>query len=60
MAVESVQKIKTTGRSNSAFNKQDKRAARTEAVNSNLGINTDLIGANTQTKMRRRSSESHS
>ena len=46
MAVESVQKIKTAGRSNSAFNKQDKRKAKTVAVNSNLDIDTDLIGAN--------------
>ena len=41
---------KTTGRSNSAFNKQDKRTARTAAVNSNLGIDTDLIGANSPTR----------
>ena len=46
MAVESVQKVKTTGRSNSAFNRQDKHTARTAAVNSNLGIDIDLIGAN--------------
>ena len=44
--IVSVQKIKTAARSNSAFNKQDKRTARTAAVNSNLGIDTDLIGAN--------------
>ena len=49
-AVESVQKIKTTGRSNSAFYKQDKRMARTTAVNSNLGIDTNLIKKRTKDK----------
>ena len=43
--MKSVQKFKTTGRFNSALKKQDKRTAKTAAINSNLGIDTDLIGA---------------
>ena len=46
MDVELVQTFKTTARSNSAFNKQNKCRARKAAVNSNLGIDIDLIGAN--------------